>query len=101
MKLTEYIEAAEEAIGKKAIKEMLPLQPGDVPDTYADVSELVEAVGYKPATPVKVFAKRTRAILVPYNQLRNKRIEVVRHAISSVKMRVNAYPCPAGKSNLR
>lgn len=53
VKLTEYIEAAEEVIGKKAIKEMLPLQPGDVPDTYADVSELVEAVGYKPATPVK------------------------------------------------
>jgi len=53
-KLTEYIEAAEEAIGKKAIKEMLPLQPGDVPDTDADVSELVKAVDYKPATPIKV-----------------------------------------------
>jgi UDP-glucuronate 4-epimerase len=53
VKLTRYIEAIEEAIGKKAIKEMLPLQPGDVPDTYADVSELVKAVGYKPATPVK------------------------------------------------
>ena len=57
VKLTEYIEAAEEAIGKKAIKEMLPLQPGDVPDTYADVSELVKAVGFKPATPVKVGVK--------------------------------------------
>ena len=53
VKLTEYIEAAEEAIGKTAIKEMLPLQPGDVPDTFADVSELIKAVGYKPATPVK------------------------------------------------
>lgn len=53
VKLSEYIEAAEAAIGKKAIKEMLPLQPGDVPDTYADVSELVRAVNYKPATPVR------------------------------------------------
>ncbi len=53
VKLNEYIEAVEEAVGKKAIKELLPLQPGDVPDTYADVSELVAAVGYKPATPVR------------------------------------------------
>ena len=53
VKLTEYIEAAEEALGRKAIRELLPLQPGDVPDTFADVSELVNAVGYKPATPVK------------------------------------------------
>lgn len=52
VKLMEYIEAIEDAVGKKAIKELLPLQPGDVPDTYADVSALVAAVGYKPATPV-------------------------------------------------
>jgi len=54
VRLLEYIEAAEEAIGRKAIRELLPLQPGDVPDTFADVSELVNAVGYKPGTPVKV-----------------------------------------------
>jgi len=48
-----YIAAIEEALGKTAVKELLPLQPGDVPDTYADVSALVAAVGYKPATPVK------------------------------------------------
>ena len=53
VKLSEYIEAIEEATGKKAKKEMLPLQPGDVPDTFADVSELVKSVGYKPATSVK------------------------------------------------
>lgn len=52
VRLMEYIAAIEEAVGKKAIKEMLPLQPGDVPDTYADVSELVARVGYKPSTPV-------------------------------------------------
>lgn len=53
IKLSAYIEAVEEALGKKAIKDLLPLQPGDVPDTYADSSELERAVGYKPATPVK------------------------------------------------
>jgi len=53
VKLSAYIEAVEEALGKKAIKDLLPLQPGDVPDTYADSTELERAVGYKPATPVK------------------------------------------------
>jgi UDP-glucuronate 4-epimerase len=50
--LETYIEALEEVLGKTAERELLPLQPGDVPDTYADASELVNAVGYKPATPV-------------------------------------------------
>jgi UDP-glucuronate 4-epimerase len=52
VKLTEYIEALEEALGRKAVLELLPLQPGDVPNTYADVSELQSAVGYKPTTLV-------------------------------------------------
>ena len=51
--LTAYVEAIEEALGKKAIREFLPLQPGDVPNTYADVSALNEAVGYQPNTPVR------------------------------------------------
>jgi UDP-glucuronate 4-epimerase len=50
--LSAYVEAIEAAVGKKAIKEELPLQPGDVPDTFADVSELQRHVGYKPATSV-------------------------------------------------
>lgn len=53
VKLTEYIAAIEEAVGKTAIKELLPLQAGDVPDTFADVSSLVSQVGYKPNTPVQ------------------------------------------------
>lgn len=53
VQLDQYIEAIEEALGKKAIKKMLPLQPGDVPDTYADSSELEKAVNYRPAMPVK------------------------------------------------
>jgi UDP-glucuronate 4-epimerase len=53
VKLIEYIEAIEHALGKQAVKELLPLQPGDVPDTFADVSALERAVGYRPATPVR------------------------------------------------
>ena len=52
VRLISYIEAIEHALGKKAVKELLPLQPGDVPDTYADSSELSKAVDYRPATPV-------------------------------------------------
>jgi len=53
VKLSAFIEAIENELGKKAIKELLPLQPGDVPATYADVSDLVRDVGYKPNTTVK------------------------------------------------
>ena len=53
VQLMDYIRAIEDTLGKKAEMEMLPLQQGDVPDTYADASELVSAVGYKPATPVE------------------------------------------------
>ena len=56
--LSEYVEALEEALGKKAIKELLPLQPGDVPNTYADVSLLQNSTGYKPTTSVKTGVLR-------------------------------------------
>ncbi len=48
--LLAFIETLEKCLGKKAIKNLLPIQPGDVPDTYADVSDLVHDLGYKPAT---------------------------------------------------
>ncbi len=48
VELMRYIEVLEECLGKKAEKNMLPLQPGDVPATYADVSDLVRDVNYKP-----------------------------------------------------
>ncbi|MBZ0329185.1 NAD-dependent epimerase [Halomonas sp. ANAO-440] len=53
VKLSAYIEAIEASLDKSAMKDLLPLQPGDVPDTYADSSELERAVNYKPATPVE------------------------------------------------
>jgi UDP-glucuronate 4-epimerase len=48
-----YIEIVEEKLGKTAEKNLLPMQPGDVPDTWADVEALSQDVGYKPATPVE------------------------------------------------
>lgn len=48
----DYIAAIEKALDKKVDMDMLPLQPGDVPDTYADVTDLIEQFHYKPATPV-------------------------------------------------
>lgn len=51
--LMDFIQALEEAIGKKAEKNFLPMQPGDVPDTYADVSDLMAEFDYKPNTPIK------------------------------------------------
>ena len=53
MALIDYIEALEETLGRKATRELMPLQPGDVASTYADVSALEAAVGYRPATPVR------------------------------------------------
>jgi UDP-glucuronate 4-epimerase len=50
--LLDFIGALEGAIGKKAIKNLLPMQPGDVPDTYADVSDLIAEFDYKPDTPI-------------------------------------------------
>ena len=58
VQLMRYIAAIEEAIGKTAIKELLPLQAGDVPDTYADVEDLVREFDYKPSTPVEEGIKR-------------------------------------------
>jgi UDP-glucuronate 4-epimerase len=53
VELMDYIEALEASLGKKAEKILLPLQPGDVPDTYADVDDLVAQFGYKPSMSVE------------------------------------------------
>ncbi len=51
--LMEFVEAIEKAIGKKAVKNYLPLQPGDVPATYADVNDLIKDTGFKPSTSIE------------------------------------------------
>jgi UDP-glucuronate 4-epimerase len=54
VELLHYIEVLENCLGRKAQKNLLPLQAGDVPDTWANIDELTRDVGYTPATPVEV-----------------------------------------------
>jgi len=58
VELIQFIEVVETALGKRAKKEFMDLQPGDVVATYADVDDLMEDVGFKPATPIEVGVKR-------------------------------------------
>jgi len=58
VELMRFIEVLEDHLGMKAVKNMLPLQPGDVPATYADVDDLVRDVGFKPSTPIEVGIER-------------------------------------------
>ena len=52
VELMDFIEAIEAALGIKSVKELLPIQPGDVPDTYADVDDFVKEFDYKPSMPI-------------------------------------------------
>ena len=58
VELLTYIDTLERFLGKTAEKNLLPLQPGDVPDTYADVEALVSDVGYKPSTSIEEGIER-------------------------------------------
>jgi UDP-glucuronate 4-epimerase len=69
VKLSEYVEALEAALGRKAKINLLPLQPGDVPDTYSDTTELARAVGYRPATPVTDGVRRFVDWYLDYNNI--------------------------------
>jgi UDP-glucuronate 4-epimerase len=58
VQLMRYIEVIEECLGRKAVKNFLPMQPGDVPETFADIDDLVKDVGYRPATPIETGIRR-------------------------------------------
>jgi UDP-glucuronate 4-epimerase len=58
VELMRYIEVLEECLGRKAEKNLLPMQPGDVPDTWADVRSLADDVGYQPSTSVEEGVSR-------------------------------------------
>jgi UDP-glucuronate 4-epimerase len=58
IELLRYIEVLEQCLGRTVQKIMLPMQPGDVADTFADVRELVEDVGYQPSTPIEVGVRK-------------------------------------------
>ncbi len=53
VQLLDFIAAIEKALGVEAVKEMLPMQPGDVPATYADIDDLTRDVGFKPNTSIE------------------------------------------------
>lgn len=69
VELMDYIEAIESTLGMKADKELLPLQQGDVPDTYADVDDLVKEFDYKPETSIKLGVKNFVEWYKTYNNL--------------------------------
>jgi len=58
VELMRFIELIEENVGKKAEKNLLPMQPGDVQDTWADTADLTADVGYQPSTPIEVGVKK-------------------------------------------
>lgn len=58
VELSTFIEAIEKALGMTAQKNLLPMQPGDVPATYADIEALEKAVGFRPATPIETGVAR-------------------------------------------
>ena len=58
VQLLRYIEVLEDCLGRKAEKRLLPMQPGDVPDTEADVEALRRDTGYSPATPIETGIRR-------------------------------------------
>lgn len=58
VELGRFIEVLEDCLGRKATKNMLPLQPGDVPETYADIADLTRDIGFKPNTPIEVGIPR-------------------------------------------
>jgi UDP-glucuronate 4-epimerase len=53
VEVTKVVELIEQALGRKAVKELVDMQPGDVPETCADVDDLMRDVGFKPATPIE------------------------------------------------
>ena len=68
-RLMDYIRCIETAIGREAKKDFLPMQPGDVYQTYADSSALAEATGFKPCTPLQEGIDRTVAWFKDYYKL--------------------------------
>jgi UDP-glucuronate 4-epimerase len=58
VQLDYFIQVLEEHLGKKAIKKLLPMQPGDVPETFADIDELVKDIDYKPKVSIEEGIKR-------------------------------------------
>ncbi len=76
--LMRYIEVLEKCLGRKAIVDFQPMQPGDVPETYADTTELEKAVGYKPDTPIEIGVKRFVEWYLEYSEKKKRRQQQIK-----------------------
>lgn len=74
VELLTFIEVIEKAMGKKARKNFLPMQPGDVPRTYADVDELMQDVGFKPTTTIEQGIEKFVRWYQDFYQLQNQEV---------------------------
>jgi UDP-glucuronate 4-epimerase len=70
--LLRFVEVLEKSLGKKAVKNLLPMQPGDVLATFADVEDLTRDVGFQPATPIEVGVERFVAWYREYYRVSQK-----------------------------
>ncbi|MGH6726264.1 MAG: NAD-dependent epimerase [Pseudolabrys sp.] len=68
VELVDVVSLLEQALGKKAIRELAPMQPGDVPATFADVDDLIRDVGFKPSTPIAEGVARFIAWFKEYHR---------------------------------
>jgi UDP-glucuronate 4-epimerase len=74
VELLRYIEVLEQCLGKRAQKNMLPMQPGDLPDTWADVEALAHDVGYRPSTDLESGVKQFVEWYLEYYHPQNPRV---------------------------
>jgi UDP-glucuronate 4-epimerase len=73
VEVLDVVRLIEEGLGKKAQREMLPMQPGDVPETCADVADLEREVGFRPKTPIAEGVRRFLEWLTHYRQTEDRR----------------------------
>ena len=69
IEILDYIKAIENSLGMRANIELLPLQPGDVPDTFADIDDLTNEFGYKPSMSIEQGVKNFTEWYKKYNKL--------------------------------
>jgi UDP-glucuronate 4-epimerase len=72
--LMRVVALLEQELGRKAIREFLPMQPGDVPATYADIDDLVRDVDFRPATPIEVGIRKFAAWYRSYHDRMHGRL---------------------------
>jgi UDP-glucuronate 4-epimerase len=70
VELLKFIEVIEEKLGKKAVKNLLPIQEGDVPETYADVDDLIRDAGFKPSTTIEAGIEKFVSWYLEYNNIK-------------------------------